>query len=123
MLSTLALILALGLTPQHWTALSTTAMSITGDVTFQPTLMTFAGGKSVALAYVKKLGQYSLYRVSGKSNPHLLRGNTICGATLPGYLAVSRTGGDVDVSFFNAGIPPGDVNASSLCATYRYTAK
>src|SRR6185503_16361179 len=123
MLSSLALILALGLTPQHWVAYSTTAMSITGDVTFQPTQMTFTGGKSVALSYVKKMGQYSLYRVSGKSNLHLLRGNTICGATLPGYVAVSRTGADVAVSFFSAGIPPTNINASSLCSTYRYTAK
>jgi len=122
MLSSLALILALGLTPQHWTAYSLTAMSITGDVTFQPTQMTFAGGKSVALSYIKKLGQYALYRVSAKANPHLLRGNTICGPALPGYVAVSRTGADVDVSFFSAGIPPSNVNAPSLCSTYRYTA-
>ncbi|HEY8320392.1 MAG TPA: hypothetical protein VIG46_01195, partial [Candidatus Baltobacteraceae bacterium] len=122
MLSSLALVLALGLTPQHWTALSQTAMSITGDVTFQPTQMTFAGGKSVALSYLKKIGQYALYRVSAKSNPHLLRGNTICGPALPGYVAVARDGGDVAVSFFSAGIPPSNVNAPSLCATYRYIA-
>jgi hypothetical protein len=122
MLASLALFLALGLTPQHWTAMSTTAMSITGDVTFQPTKMTFTGGKSVALSYIKKIGQYALYRVSATSNPHLLRGNTICGATLPGYVAVSRSGADVAVSFFSAGIAPTTVNAQSLCATYSYTA-
>jgi|SRR5665213_3229240 len=123
MLSSIALTIALGLTPQHWTAYSLTAMSITGDVTFQPTRMTFAGGKSVALSYVKKLGQYALYRVSAKANPHLLRGNTICGSKLPGYVAVWRGGVDVAVSFFSAGIPPSNVNAPSLCATYTYNSE
>ena len=121
MLSSLALILALGLSPVHWTALSTTAMSITGDVTFSPTQMAFSNGRTVSLQQIRKTAQYTLYRVSAKSNPSLIRGNTLCGSKLPGFVAVSRNGKSVLASFFWAGIPPSNLNASSLCATYNYS--
>lgn len=120
MFSSLIFALALGLTPQHWTAVSTTAMSITGDVSFSATRMTFAGGKHVALSFYKKAPQYALYRVLGTVNPSLLRGNTLCGPKLPGYVAVARSGRDVNLSFFWGGVPPQNLNAPSLCATYLY---
>lgn len=123
MLSSLALVLALGLTPQHWTAYSQTAMSITGDVTFSPTQMTFSNRTSIGLALAKHTAQYDLYRVRGTANPRLLRGNTLCGPKAPGYLAVARNGHDVNVSFFWPGVPPSGLNAASLCATYMYGSK
>jgi hypothetical protein len=120
MLSSIALILALGISPQHWIANSTTAMSITGNVTFSSTQMFFENGRSISLTQIRKTAQYTLYRVSATHNPSLLRGNTLCGPKLPGFLAVSRNGKSVTASFFWAGIPPSNLNASSLCATYAY---
>ena len=125
MLSSLVLTLAVVTGAQHWTAYSTTAMSITGDVTFTPQKMTFSNGTSVALVRARAMSSTStLYALSGK-NPALLRGNTLCSTKLPGYVLIERKGTMVYLTFYSAGkgVPLGANAARTLCATYNYGAK
>lgn len=117
--------------PQHWQALSTTAMSITGDVTLTPTRMTFSGGKYLNVAYAgnghdgKKTVWF--YRITTSRQPVLIRGNTICGDS-PSYVAVeyahdntvTSTGVTVFVSFYNSKTRPVSLNTDGFCASYTY---
>lgn len=117
MLSSVLLTLALATGGQHLVAVSTTAMSITGDVTVTPATMTFSNGTSVSLRLAKTGAAYRLFAVSAKSNPVLLRGNTLCGAATPGYVSIGSPDaqGDVHMSFYDA--------AKDVCATYMYARK
>ncbi len=108
-----SLILALGAAPgaQHWVASSTTAISITGDVTFTPHNMRFYDGKSISLAYFRTTNGAKFYHVSG-TNPSLLRDNTLCGTILPITLRVTRAGNDISATFYDRSGP---------CAIFNYT--
>ncbi len=75
-------------------------MSITGDVAFTPERLTFADGKSIAIAYVGvvRIGDANggsprrpvqLYRVLSRRDPTLLRGNTLCGNP-PTFLTIAH---------------------------------
>src|SRR6516225_7822865 len=77
--------------PITWVAVSTTAMSITGDTVFAPPHMTFANGKSVKVFFDGcgwvpaktsaphgNASTYTLWRVSSAHMPQLLNGNTLC---------------------------------------------
>jgi hypothetical protein len=117
--------------PQHWQALSTTAMSITGDVTLTPTRMTFADGKYLSVVYAgsgRDAGKTVwFYRILTPHQPILIRGNTICGNS-PTYVAVkyahdntvTATGTTVSVSFYNSKKRPVSLNTDGFCASYTY---
>jgi hypothetical protein len=77
---------------EHWEAVSTTAISITGDVTFAPGRITFGNGKSLPLAAAGSVPGFgaptgavdaTLYRVTAPDDPVLLHGNRLCGGRGP----------------------------------------
>ena len=123
---------ALAASPEQWEAVSTTAMSITGNVRFSPDRITFQNGKSLALAPAGTMmvteGRESrpatLYRVVKPENPVLLRSNRLCDAPVT-FIAVWRHqpfGGDVDprdlIVYSGTGSPA--TGGGHSCATYSY---
>ena len=75
-------------TIEHWSASSTTAISITGNLRFEPKQITFYGGAKLALNAVGQSGKFKdgndsvdakIYKVSGPADPLLLNGNHLCG--------------------------------------------
>jgi hypothetical protein len=77
---------------ETWTAYSTTAMAITGDITISPSRITFANGKSLPLAPAGDVPvsdrpgvkhSAALFRVTAPDDPILLSGNRLCGGRTP----------------------------------------
>jgi hypothetical protein len=89
MILTLALAgFTLGAEGEHWIATSTSAISITGDVTVRPDRIVFSTGASLAIrrvrstAFTDDLGvtaRATVYRVANPADPVLLHRNRICG--------------------------------------------
>ena len=82
--------------PSQWQALSTTAMSITGDITLSDKRLTFTNGDFIDLKLLEhnqQTGQ-TLFRVTTRTNPELLNGNRICGSAPVDYI-VAQVSGDV----------------------------
>jgi hypothetical protein len=79
----------------HWQAMSTTAMSITGDVTLSGHRITFANGEFLDLQPVEQdaASRQTLFRVTQKTNPKLLNGNRICGSQPIDYLVTQTSDG------------------------------
>jgi len=74
---------------EKWRATSTTAMSITGDVTFTPAKIQFQNGQSLALATAGRIPDFkaegdkvaaAVYRVTIPADPALKNGNHLCGS-------------------------------------------
>ncbi len=113
--------------PEHWTAVSQTAMAITGDVRFTPARIVFQNGRAMRIAAMPRPRGFpaaatQLYRVAPPSDPVLLHGNRLCGARRVTYLLVSRTrspAGDVELSVYDAAHVPAN-EGDGLCATYFY---
>jgi hypothetical protein len=127
-------------TSQHWQAVSNTATSITGDVTFTPSRIVFANGKSLDIRSVSTgsishasstphgtAKGFQLYEVLTKGNPKLLHGNVLCdeGAT---YLSVAvspeHSGPTtVFVNVSNGEAAPRSWDSNELCASFTYELK
>jgi hypothetical protein len=80
--------------PTHWQAMSTTAMSITGDITLSNNRLTFANQDFLTIEPVDRNAEdgQTLFRVTTKTNPELLNGNLICGNQPIDYLLVQISG-------------------------------
>jgi 6-phosphogluconolactonase (cycloisomerase 2 family) len=110
---------------ESYTAVSNTAMSITGDIKLDETGITFANGKHLAfksrvadhlLSDGKKV-KAAVYRVAKPADPTLLNRNTFCGQPVT-YVAVWKDGDSVTVApFSGAEVPSSD---DAVCATYSY---
>lgn len=127
---------------EHWTAQSTTAEAITGNVTFSPRRITFATRASLTIAPVATLHRTTwagsdthaaavvLYRVVGRSDPALLRGNRLCGSPAA-FASIVRKHGpstpphsdDIELAIFTGDPTPARSSESRLCATYIYSYK
>jgi hypothetical protein len=95
---------------RRWEAVSTTALAITGDVTFSPDRITFGNRKSLPLAPAGTAPNFdgsgkktaTLYRVMAPDDPVLLHGNRLCGGKGPQpvtFIAVWKpdlVGSDID---------------------------
>jgi len=81
--------------PTHWQAMSTTAMSITGDITLTNNRLTFSNQDFLAIEPVDRNAEdgQTLFRVTSKTNPELLNGNLICGNQPIDYLLVQVSDG------------------------------
>jgi len=81
--------------PTHWQAMSTTAMSITGDITLTNNRLTFSNQDFLAIEPVDRNAEdgQTLFRVTSKTNPELLNGNQICGNQPIDYLMVQVSEG------------------------------
>lgn len=108
-------------------AFSTTAESITGDISMDDFSITFANGKQ--LKFSALIGDHfvvdgervnaSVYGVEDPSDPELENGNRLCGAGDVTYLA-SWSGGEglTVVAVFTGDEPP--ASSSEMCASYTY---
>jgi hypothetical protein len=78
----------------HWQAMSTTAMSITGDITLTNDRLTFSNQDFLTIEPVDRNAEdgQTLFRVTTKTNPELLNGNLICGNQPIDYLLVQISG-------------------------------
>ena len=116
---------------QRWTADSTTAMAVTGDVRFSPTRITFGNGAFLPLQFLRavpgltwmpgatKTTPASLYRITAPQNPGLLRGNLLCGAQPPTFITVARKGDAIFLSVYDGPTEP-TLPANAYCAGYSY---
>jgi len=122
---------------EHWTALSNTAISITGDMVFTPTSITFQNNAVLSLSYLgtgpgvtwapdAKDRPARIFKITKGGNPAMLGGNTLCGPIPPTYLTVLET---VDATagttiyltaFTGSSIPTRADYESRLCAGFTY---
>lgn len=111
----------------HYTAFSTTAESITGDISMDDFSITFANGES--LTFSALLGDHfivdgrrvnaSVYSVENPSDPELENGNQLCGAGDVSYVASWGAGeGLTAVAVFTGDEPP--ESSAEMCASYIY---
>jgi len=114
-------------TAEHWTAVSRTALAITGDVRFTPVQIVFQNGRAMRITAIPRPRGFppaatQLYRISPPTDPVLLNGNRLCGARRVTYVLVSRArspAGDVELSVYDGTRPPAN-EGDGLCATYFY---
>jgi hypothetical protein len=122
-------------TETTWTAISTTAMGITGDIVLAEDRITFANGESLVIAPVSGAAA-GIFRVDPPQNPVLLQGNTLCGGRGPARFIVTarkEEAADLDASqnlylkvFSGADVPPASTllgsssMAPGLCASFNY---
>jgi hypothetical protein len=126
---------------EKWEAVSTTALAITGNVTFSPDRITFANDESFPLApagtapeFVAAMGIVSatLYRVTTPDDPILLHGNRLCGGKGPQlvtFIAIWKpalVGSDIDprrmAAFSGSARPTVAGGGPGFWGTYNYEA-
>lgn len=127
---------ALAAAPEQWEAVSTTALSITGNVRFSSDRIAFQNGKSVPLAPAGTVPAFgtptgtanaTLYRVTKPDNPALLRGNRLCGGPIT-FIAVWKpapVASDIDpreMAVFSGSARPTLAGGPDFCGTYYYEA-
>ena len=111
-----------------YTAVSNTAMSITGDISMDDFAITFANGKSLEFAeltadHLTVDGEdrpASVYRVAKPADPKLENGNRLCGSGPVIYVASWGVDGDdtaTIVAVFTGGEP---ASSDEMCASYTY---
>ena len=106
-----------------WTAASTTAMAITGDITVEPDRVTFGNGRSIGLKPVA--GEARLFTIEPPENPQLLNGNFICStAKPPAFIALESEGGEhYLLAFDGPGVPKlaaDPLDQTGVCALFTY---
>jgi hypothetical protein len=124
---------------EKWEAVSTTALAITGNVTFSPDRITFGNGKSLPLALAGTAPNFdwsgtktaTLYRVTAPDDPVLLQGTRLCGGHAPQpvtFIAVWKpalVGSDIDprgMAAFSGSARPTVAGGPGFCGTYNYEA-
>jgi hypothetical protein len=132
---------------QNWTAMSNTAMSITGDIELSPSALTLAGEsyplvlvQNIAAPQLAAAGEIvamgqptaaSLYKLTIPATTKLVNGNTICGPNAANWLLTVigtsppvQTDQMLSLAFFSGSGQPDLASASSstsLCGTFSYT--
>ena len=127
---------------ERWTAISSTAEAITGDVTFAPGRITFANGAHVEIAYARTLHRATwvglptegapivVYRMLGTRDPVLSHGNRLCGST-PAFASVVRSrhrttspqSDEIALAIFTGDPAPRGRAETRVCATYTYASR
>ncbi len=127
---------------EHWTATSTSSLSITGNVVFSPDKITFQNGTSLSLALVGQVANYivdtgvskvaTIYRVTSSAEPLLLQSNRLCGGgaryTRVTYIAVwdpEKLPADNDpraMDVYTGKEPPHSNDDPTGCTGYSYDA-
>lgn len=130
-ISTAALTLTLASAPasaaETWEAVSTTAMSITGDITVEEEKITFDNGESLGLRPVGD-DEPGVFVVTPEANPTLLNGNKLCGNEPPTFLVFGRPKAEgSDETLYLKVFDTNDVPEASdemdqpgICASYTY---
>jgi len=123
---------------EQWEPVSTTAMAITGRVTFAPDRITFANRASLPLEPAGEVPNFqadgqrltaTLYRVTEPGNPVLLRGSRLCGNGRPVRSIVVWTpppignaplGGGRSLAAFSGQGAPKAADDPGSCGTFAY---
>ncbi|WP_249116716.1 hypothetical protein [Ciceribacter sp. L1K23] len=109
-----------------YAALSNTAMSITGDISFDDYEIVFENGESLAFkdliadSFVVDGNEVpaSVYSIDNPSSPVLLNDNRLCGTAPVTYLASWLDGDVTMVAVFETEEPP--QSNDDMCALYTY---
>lgn len=124
----------------YWRAASSTAESITGDITFSDSKLTInfiafpiseirsLGPVELGAAFdadVKTGGTGSLYRLTVPAARRFVRHNTLCGTEDTQWMATFVSGKTLQVAFFSGADAPVFTmdalrDSTDLCGTYRY---
>ncbi|ODA66091.1 hypothetical protein A7A08_02943 [Methyloligella halotolerans] len=112
---------------EKWEAVSTTAMSITGNITIDEYKVTFENGESLGLRPVGE-DEPGVFVVTPEANPTLLNGNKLCGNEPPTFLVFGRPkadGGDetLYLKVFDTNDVPeasNEMDQPGICASYTY---
>jgi hypothetical protein len=124
--------LAAGASPDHWAAVSKTAMAITGDIAIDGDILTFADGKSIRLVpyEMARTGDWAasgdriagdVFKIEPPTSPKLRRGQPFCDE--PASFVVLWTYGEGELTlnvYSGDAAPTGLPDTDSLCATYSY---
>lgn len=117
-----------------WTATSTTAISITGDIVVEEERIVFANGAELRIVPVDP-EVAGVYRVEPPADPELENGNRLCGRDLVRFVALGRSADSASLSdspslflkVFDGDSPPPasaavgmSAGGAGLCATYNY---
>jgi hypothetical protein len=124
----------------YWRAVSSTAHSITGDVTLSDEKLTI-NFINFTIAQIRKLdpkeisaafeaadgttGSGNLYRLNIPAARKFLHKNSLCGADDTQWMATYVAGRSLQLAFFSGEKPPlltpeGIANSTNLCGTYSY---
>ncbi|MEP9375015.1 hypothetical protein [Mesorhizobium sp. KR1-2] len=135
-IGSLAATIAVGLTSSalsyiegdDYVAVSSTAVSVTGDIQFDDFSITFANGKTMEFTDLvadhfivgDETVPASVYRVRKPADPVLENGNRLCGSGNVSYMASWDGGGDFTVLavFTGTEAPTSD---EEMCASYTYS--
>lgn len=111
-----------------YTAVSSTAVSVTGDIQFDDFSITFANGKTMEFSDLVadhfmvggETVPASVYRVRKPADPVLENGNRLCGSGKVSYMASWDGGGDLTILavFTGTAAPTSD---DEMCASYTYS--
>lgn len=115
---------------EQWTATSSTAMGITGDISLSPDRLV-AAGKVFPLAVAADVRDFGsdrgpqaarILKVTNPMDPVLLNGNRLCGAPVR-WIAVYRSdrGKSLNLSVFSGSAQPTGETGSDVCGTFLYT--
>ncbi len=111
----------------RYTAVSNTAMSVTGDVWMDDFSIRFESGESLAFSDLVadnfrvdgKRVPASVYRVEDPADPELENGNQLCGAGDVTYVANWAAGDGMSaIAVFTGKRPP--KSSDEMCALYTY---
>lgn len=116
---------------ERWSATSSTAMAITGDISLSPTRLVMAGGRVLPLTVDSDTKRFTtptgnqaarLLRVTRPANPTLRNGNRLCGAPVR-WIAVYRSnqGRDLNLAAFSGTARPTGEAGTGLCGTFLYS--
>lgn len=111
----------------HYSAVSNTAMSVTGDIWLDDFSITFANEESLDFSdlvadHFRVDGRRipaSVYRVEDPADPELENGNQLCGAGDVTYVANWAAGDGLSaIAVFTGNRPP--KSSDEMCALYTY---
>ena len=123
---------------QHWDVVSLTAEGITGDIDLSPSRIVFENGAALELSYVGSAPdviQYmaddppaKIYRIVKPEDLLLLHGNSLCGGTIPIYVAVMERPDELVtewhqlfLDFISGGeLPRAHMDQNRVCSGYSY---
>ncbi len=107
-----------------WSAASTTAYAITGDISVSADSVIFGNGATIHITPVSPDKPQVFTLVPPSSNPTLLNGNKLCGSTAPTFIAITRGGNALYMKVFvGPNVPQGRADPlpePGTCATYNY---
>jgi hypothetical protein len=112
-----------------WTATSTTATAVTGDIILHGDTLVFGNGRTLQLKRVESRdGRWTplpetrrgtIYKLAPPSDPALLDGNTLCGKRVTYIVLSQRAESRLSMTAFTGEVAPHGFGADA-CAVFFY---